>query len=104
MSKRFVLVNLIQMDEKEFVVTCQVLQQMWFGFTHDVVTMVVQDYLRDHPERGKLAVVALGLIGQKVSFEGGPTFTSRKSPVAAARGGKGATDPLKIKGGGAVTP
>ena len=39
--------------EKEPVVTCQVLQSMGFRVTREIVGMVVQDYLHDHPERGR---------------------------------------------------
>lgn len=40
-------------EEKELVVTCQVLQQMGFGVTREILSSVVQDYLHDHLERGR---------------------------------------------------
>lgn len=40
-------------EEKELVVTCQVLQRMGFGLTREAVSMVVQDYIKDHPERDR---------------------------------------------------
>ena len=43
---------LTQSEEKEqVVVTCQVLQRMGFGLTREAVGIVVQDYIRDYPER-----------------------------------------------------
>lgn len=40
-------------EEKELVVTCQVLQSMGFEVTREIVGMVVQDYLHDPPEQGR---------------------------------------------------
>ena len=42
-------------EEKELVVTCQVLQRMGVGVTREIIGrgMVVQDYLHDPPEQGR---------------------------------------------------
>ena len=38
-------------EEKEVVVTCRVLQRIWFRLTRDDIDRVVSKYLRDHPAR-----------------------------------------------------
>ena len=39
------------MEEKEIVVTLQVLQEIGFGLTKELVGLVVCDYLKDQPFR-----------------------------------------------------
>ena len=66
---------LTQVEEKELVVACQVLQRMVFLLTRDILTMVVQDYLTDHPERGR-------------HFDGGgPTLHLESLSVQCAKSG-----------------
>ena len=38
-------------EEKEIVVSLQVLQEIGFGLTRDLVGMVIRDYLNDQPFR-----------------------------------------------------
>ena len=38
-------------EEKEIVVTLQVLQEIGFGFTKELVGVVIRDYLKDQPYR-----------------------------------------------------
>ena len=61
------------------MVTCQVLQQMGFGLTHETVTMVVQDYLRDHPERERqFGSSGPGFDWWQCFLQRWPDLTSRK--------------------------
>lgn len=36
-----------QEEEKEIVITCQVLQEMGFGMTREMVATVIKEYIRD---------------------------------------------------------
>ena len=38
-------------EEKELVTTIQVLQEIGFGLTKDLVSVVICDYLKDQPAR-----------------------------------------------------
>lgn len=49
-------------EEKELVTTIQVLQEIGFGFTKDLVSRVICDYLKDQPARPNS--FKLGIPGQ----------------------------------------
>ena len=42
---------LTKVEEKEIVVTLQVLQEIGFGVTKELAGLVIRDYLKDHPLR-----------------------------------------------------
>ena len=42
---------LSEMEEKEIVISLQVLQEMGFGLTKELVGVVIRDYLKDQPYR-----------------------------------------------------
>lgn len=47
-------------EEKEIVVTCQVLQELGYGLTREIVTGVVSTFLRDHLLTRMVFLVQIG--------------------------------------------
>ena len=47
-------------EEKEIVVTCQVLQELGYGLTREIVTDVVSTFLRDHLLTRMVFLVQIG--------------------------------------------